>query len=267
MGTSTSHKAGGFTIIETVLFLAVSGALIVGMVAGAGASLNIQRYNDATQSFKSLLQKQYADLASVQNGRSNNWTCDSTANAVEGGDVYRGQSNCVVVGKYMRIDGSNISIYTVLAAQSGTLSPIGASDITSLRSNYVLNASKAEVNDITMDWGTEIAWAKDGSVTDGRSARTPRTIGMLFIRSPDSGLVYTFTTDTIPAKDAIAPKTFSDMLVAGNVVPGQAARTLCIQSSGLAASGDQAIYINAFASAASAVEVRSNSLAGVTSQC
>lgn len=266
MGTSTS-KASGFTIIETVLFLAVSGALIVGMVAGAGASLNIQRYHDATQSFKALLQKQYADLSSVQNGRTNNWTCDATATAVEGGDVFRGQSNCMVVGKYMRIAGSDISIYTVLAAQTGTLPPTGANDIASLRTNYTLNASQAEVDNSTMDWGTELAWAKDGSITDGRAVRTPRAVGILFIRSPDSGLVYTFTSDTVPAKDAILPAALTAMLAGGNVVPGQAARTLCIASSGLAVVSDQAIYINAYASAASAIEVRSNSLAGVTSQC
>ena len=48
------------------------------------------------------------------------------------------------------------------------------------------------------------------------------------------------------------------MIQAGQVVPGQAARTICLDSAGLTAIPNNALYIAPFASSASAIEVRSN---------
>lgn len=253
MGTRTSP---GFTIIETTLFLAVSSLLILLMIAGTGASLNTQRYRDAVQTFKSLVQQQYADLSSVQNGREANWTCDSTSTVIEDGsdDKIRGQSDCFMIGKYMRIEGSAISVYTVLASQ---IADTQSDDIASLVSDYSLNTSMAEVEEHTMEWSTQIAWATAGT-QDFKSPQTPRDIGMLFVRSPDSGLIYTFTSDSIPAKDSINQSTFTNLLVAGPTVPGQAGRTICIESGGLFVNGDMGLYITPYATSSSSIETRTN---------
>lgn len=247
----------GFTIIETTLFLAVTSLLILMMIAGTGSSLNNQRYRDAVESFKSLIQQQYADLSSVQNGRSANWTCDSSATVTQNGpnDLLRGQSDCFMIGKYMRIDGGDISIYPVLAAPNSSLNK--TNDIVAMASNYAMNASTTQVENYTMEWGTQIAWASAGS-QDYKLPTTPRQLGILFVRSPDSGLIYTFTSDTVPAKNGINQSTFTNLLVAGNTVPGQAARTVCVASGGLTVVGDRGVYIAPYAASNSAVEVRTN---------
>lgn len=254
MGTRSQD---GFTIIETTLFLAISGLLILLIVAGTGVSLNTQRYRDAVESFKSIVQAQYADLANVQNGRNGNWTCDATSTVVEGGsnDLLPGQSDCFMVGKYMRIDGSDLSIYTVLASKNS--SNVQPNDVESMAENYSMNASTAEVEERTMEWGTQISWATAGSL-DAKSPNTPRTIGILFIRSPDSGLVYTFSSDSIPDKDSIGQSTFTNLLVAGDIVPGQAARMMCVESGGLFVDGDMGLYMAAFATSSSSIETRTN---------
>ncbi len=249
------RRQEGFTIIETTLFLAASALLIVMMVAGTGATLNVQRYRDATESFKSLVQQQYADLSHVQNGRANNWTCNSSAAITENGsnDTLRGQSGCFLIGKYLRIEGGDIGVYSVVAAQkaSGVYN-----DVESLSKNYNLNVAEA-IENRTMEWGTQIAWAVGGPL-DTKVPRTPRALGVLFVRSPDSGLVYTFTSDTVPPKNGVTQAALTGMLQAGEVVPGQKERMVCIESSGLFVNGDMALYIAPYASAATSIETRTN---------
>jgi hypothetical protein len=155
----------------------------------------------------------------------------------------------------MRIDRGDISIYTVLASQKSTLTQ--PNDVLAMARNYAMNASTAEVENHTMEWGTQIAWTTAGS-QDFKSPNTPRTMGILFVRSPDSGLIYTFTSDTIPAKTGINQATFTNLLVAGTTVPGQGARTICVASDGLFVGGDRAVYLPAYAAGPSGVEVRTN---------
>ncbi|MES2631121.1 MAG: hypothetical protein V4611_04125 [Patescibacteria group bacterium] len=271
MGT---HRLAGFTIIETMLFLAISGLLIVALIAGTGASLNIQRYRDATESFKSVLQQQYADIISVQNDRDNTWSCGGTAipdsDAVTPQD--RGQSDCMLIGKYVRVDSNEISIYRIIGY--GSSSAGGADDIAALKSDYLLNVSgvdEPEVDESELEWGTKIAWpaiTETGAVHP--AAGTPRTLGVLVLRSPSSGQIYTFTSNDIPAKDAIGSLTFANMIVAGNAVPGQGAQLICIDSDGLYDGGDRAIYLSGYASGTSAVELRTNDYMqeqGILSRC
>lgn len=250
------RKQDGFTIIETTLFLAVTGLLILAMVGGVAGSLNIQRYRDSVESFKSVIQEQYSALSSVQNGRSGDWSCDATSTiSNEFGGEMRGQSDCLLVGKYMRIESGAISIYPVLAYEnnSGQID-----DIQSMRQDYVINASTTQVEERRLEWGAQIAWAKEG--LDDAAATTPRNLGILFIRSPSSGRVFTFTSNAIPAKDAFSSEVFRDMIIAGdaNEGEGQTERMICIESGSVFVGGNMGVYIGPYASSASAVEVRTN---------
>lgn len=251
-----------------MLFLAVTGLLVLGILIGTGTALNNQRYRDAVETFKNLMQEQYADLGSVQNGRDNTWSCNAAALPSPGGDTIRGQSDCLLVGKYMRIDGRDITIYPVLAYKTGSATPGSISDIDVLDSQYAYNVARTEVNEAQMEWGTQISWPRSGS--GARTPNYPRTLGLLFIRSPETGSIYTFSSDTVPDKTAINQATFTDLINAGATIPGQAARQICILSSGLFPTGDTGIYLTQFAAASSAVEVRSNNFIqsqGGTTRC
>lgn len=254
MGTRISS---GFTIIETMLFLAVTGLLLMGALIGVGNSLNAQRYQDAVETFKSVLQGQYAELGSVKNNRDNTWGCGNDARAVPEGGQIRGQSNCVIIGRYMTINGEDITVYPVLAYQRSSAE--GSNDVDDLRTRFTYNIDSSDITTMKMEWGTRVAWPVEGS--GSRPAGTPRSIAILFIRSPLSGLIYTFSSDSVPSSAAaIKSDTFTAMMQAGNTIPGQGNRTICVASDNLFVGGDRAIVIAYGASSATAIEVRPNSV-------
>ncbi len=66
------HKRG-FTLVEVVLFLAVTVALFVGIASGVQGSIFQQRYNDAVQNYAEFWRSIYSQVSNVQNentGRS-----------------------------------------------------------------------------------------------------------------------------------------------------------------------------------------------------
>lgn len=268
------RASAGFTIIESILFLGLTGVLIGGMMFATSMTLGTQRYTDATESFKALLQDQYANITSVQNARENNLACTSQASPVTGG-VLRGQSSCVIVGQYMMIDGGVISVYPVLAHEI-TGATATTDDIAAFRNNYRLNLAKQNVRELELEWDARIAWATAGNADDRRgSFPAQRAIALLFLRSPTSGQVYTFSSNVIPtagqlASTATAPSFLRNMIQPGAVVPGQGARTICLDSGGLTSVPRTSIFISAYASGQSAVEVRSNDMAsskGAAERC
>ena len=60
----------GFTIIEVILFLAITGALLAGLLAGSVSSIKRQRYNDSVNDFVEFLRRTYSEVVNVENERT-----------------------------------------------------------------------------------------------------------------------------------------------------------------------------------------------------
>lgn len=247
--------AAGFTIIETLLVLAVTGALVSGILLTVGASLNTQRYRDSVDSLKTTLQAQYSELGSVQNDRENNVSCNSAAQLSEDRAEVRGQSNCILLGKLVSIDRGEITFRTVLGVERAAASE--TNDITSLRNNYILSVSELGVDTKLLEWGTEIAWPTRVNGEDRGGASTPRQLSLLFIKSPDSGRFYTFSADT--AWESPTSANLRSMVQNVESVPE---KIICVDPQGLAPPEKLAIYIPGTAAVPSAIESRSNTLLG-----
>ena len=72
--TAASRK--GFTIIEVMLFLGLSGLILVSVIAGTYTSIAVQRYNDSVRSFAEFLRQTYAEVISPETlgaGASNDY--------------------------------------------------------------------------------------------------------------------------------------------------------------------------------------------------
>ena len=88
-------RQDGFTIIEVTLFLAVSGFFAISLLVGASTAVQRQQYRDSVQSFANYLRSQYSQVINVENDR-NFGKCP-----IGGGDTNRGQSECVILGRYI----------------------------------------------------------------------------------------------------------------------------------------------------------------------
>ena len=93
--------AVGFTIIETMLFLAIAGLIFAGIVASTNGAIRQQRYKDAVQSFADDLRDLYslAENTQVLDYGGGTAKCGNES-AYESG---RGRSNCSVYGIFATI--------------------------------------------------------------------------------------------------------------------------------------------------------------------
>lgn len=94
----------GFTVIEVILFLAITGLLFAVLMVGVGAGINQQRYLDSARAYRALIQDQYAAALSIDNQITNDWGCQT--NGVVDQNTprsNRGTSECVILGKIVQV--------------------------------------------------------------------------------------------------------------------------------------------------------------------
>lgn len=242
MGSKTQN---GFTIIETMLFLAVTGMLGTVILVGSGVAIGQQRYRDSVNSLKSYVQQQYSEVTNVINSRDKTWACDTNGNVVAADALDgepRGTSNCVLLGRYIQIDAtgtkltsSNVVGYKATGAATAT------SDLAELTTNYKLTASPIDQDTVDVSWGAQVVKPK---------TTTPMPLSMLIIRSPLSGTVMTFT-----AEGTQDPKTL--MTTPANMTQK---RDLCVNASVGSFVGERLeVQIGAYATNQGAVQIPTES--------
>jgi type II secretory pathway pseudopilin PulG len=216
MGTM---KRAGFTVIEVMLFLAVTGLLAASILVGSGIAINQQRYRDSVSSLQSYIQQQYSMVTSVANGRDQNWTCDSSGNVIAAPDVSAGQprgtTNCVILGRFITVDatGTNLTASNVVGYELPNTTT-QASDIAEIANNYKLGISPIDQDTQVVSWGAQVVKPK---------TTTPQPLSILIVRSPLSGSIVTFTQDgmqTNPGSMIVAALTNVQRDLCVNAVPG-----------------------------------------------
>lgn len=222
------HRREGFTIVEVVLFVAITGVIMSFMLIGVGTQLNQQRYRDASSSFIGYLQNQYSLVGSVSNYRDSTIECSSGVDGgeiiVDGGNtIGRGQSDCTVVGRMLHsIDNGSIVTSTRVVATRDIGSLISSSsddpDIDVLRdAHLVLDPS---VEEYKTQWGTRLV--------ESSSAYPPAEFSLLIVRMPTSGVIRTFVSDEAD----LSP---SDLVDGGGPLGADLVRDfkVCLESGGL----------------------------------
>lgn len=238
MGTTANN---GFTVIETMLFLGVAGALTVGILVGSGAAINQQRYRDSVNSLKSFIQQQYSETTNVVNGRDGSEAC-ANAVVVQPPDIVtpqsRGTSECIILGRYVAIDstGTRITASNVVGYRTPGATE-AASDILEVTTNYRLGTSTIGQESADVAWGATVVKQK---------TTQPMPLSMLILRSPLSGSIMTYTSEGA----------VTDLKTMITVANSSATRNLCVNTAGGSFVGSRmAVQISSFATNQGAIQI------------
>lgn len=166
----------GFTIIEVTLVLAISGLMAVGIMVGVSTAINRQQYRDSVQSFTAFLRSEYSKVVNVENNRQGT---DGTACSLLGApNANRGQSDCVIVGRYIQTTGpqennygKKYASYAVYAIKNGNNWRYARTDGTGVNKN--------DVTEYEMDWGAKTKFSN--------MANNKANIAILMYRDPENG--------------------------------------------------------------------------------
>ncbi len=234
-----AHRTRGFTIIETVLVLAVTGLVLSVVLVGIGSSLRAERYRDAVNQTLDFFQGQYNLSSNIYNDRSSTDTCTISGINPDSGGQGRGTSGCLILGRILRsTDGQNISIKQVIAR----IDPTSITDEAKKTNVQVLRDSALTDGGISSSY--QIAW---NATLLNPASHNPSAFTMMVVQSPVSGMISTFVDATS------GTPTIASLLTTAQPVPGT---VFCIDPSGIMNIGTQPTGIVIDANAANTSGVR-----------
>jgi type II secretory pathway pseudopilin PulG len=188
-------QQGGFTIIEVILFLAISALLLSIALIGTRGSIQAGRYTDSVRSTESNIEKQFSDVVNGVNPRASNLVCDTNGNVSEvgSGGTPPGKTDCVLMGKLLHFTNGQpqFIVRPVVGVEPSSL--VDTSEMTDFE--LIFNYSPHIVNVASTAENAPIPWqATVGGVkrSDGSAVNS-----VALLRSPRSGsiLTYAFSWD------------------------------------------------------------------------
>lgn len=197
------QKQSGFTIIELILFLAISALLLTMVMGGISTNVNSSRFLAATKDMQSYLQNQYNDVTAGVSQRAAGAEC-----AYDGANSAPGASdNCIVIGKLVKIEQDQILTYTVVAQTEPQASCNGQTRAAGSNSDaarifdycpYAIGEGAAGgIVEIHQNlWGVDAY--KRVYLQDGASGVVTTFDSIAVLRSPNTGNIYTFTINGGP---------------------------------------------------------------------
>ncbi len=198
----TNAKQRGFTIIEVMLFLAISGLLAALLMAGWATKVNTERYRDSVVTLQSFLQQQYNLVYNVENERSQELHCeDASVTEGVGAPTPRGQSDCVILGRLVSVrttlqDETKLTVQSIIGREpSNPVQPQSDDTLLDvLRDPYKVTVINTDMGlsdaELIVPWGATIYEGDDGK------ASFATDFDIAIVRSPIDGTVYTYVRKT-----------------------------------------------------------------------
>lgn len=194
-------KRDGFTIVEVMIFLAISGLMLTMAIIGSGNLARQARFSDTINSFHSSVQREYEEVVSGVNTRQNT---DLACGGATG--VNTGTDSCILIGKVLsfQIDGSIIDVRNVTGL--GTVENSGT--ILDQIKLAVPKLSTSGSKQFELTWGAkvQVASRETGTdVTDPKKSGSSRAVitNIGYLRGPNSSRIipYYFYSSSQAASD------------------------------------------------------------------
>jgi len=177
------------------MFLAISGALTIGLMGGIGASINSQRYKDAVNTHVSDFRDEYSSVTNVANDRAGEYSCTPSGGVVRSSgpltNMERGtHQSCAIVGRLLisNGDGSGFVSQPVFATREVRRETFTGGDLQALQAADLVvettEGDKMAINERNLQWQATYAQVD--------SSRVFTNFAVLIVRSPLSGSVRTF---------------------------------------------------------------------------
>ncbi|MEO5690621.1 MAG: prepilin-type N-terminal cleavage/methylation domain-containing protein [Candidatus Saccharimonadales bacterium] len=185
-------KRDGFTIIEVMIFLAISGLMLAMAMIGSGNLARQARFSDTVNGLHSTLQRQYEDVANGVNTRQ------IGSAGCSAGSPQPGSDDCLLLGKVISFvddGGTNITTRYI----TGTPVPVVDLMTDLIASNPRVRAEGQESIDLA--WGATFQVASRHTARSAANPADPikpgypsraRINNIAFIRSPNSSQIVTY---------------------------------------------------------------------------
>ena len=243
----------GFTVVEVILTVAITGLMAVGAMLSVRGVINNQRYNDSINSFRDFLRNQYNNVITTdivtRNVSVQNY-CGSTEQ--------RGRTECYVLGRLLKLEHDKVSVYGVISRGDPPEGVVpndedyfkwAAHNLRVVGEVNFIGDTVTKPNPIEeyrLDW--------DAKLKQPNGNNNPSKF-VLIVRSPVSGSVRTYAM-----KNESAPnRTGLDKVLEDLVALSQQTLTyesqFCVHPEGFAFTNRRAVVIKPNGSNASAVEI------------
>lgn len=225
----------GFTILEVILFLAISGLMFTGIIAGFGGIINNQRYDDSVSSLQDFIQNQFSIASNVRNSRPTDQVC--TATGISGGTTMpRGTSNCIVVGRIINAEPSDNGrrlIANTVYATADTYNDSSTEEVLLSSLGLIPSPNTDSLEQYDTRWQTEL-----------QVSGVPAQFSILILRLPTTGIIRTYILNTNPTVSSWSNYWTSSE---DNV-------EICVNSNGLTAIPTQGVRVLSGATGSSGVQ-------------
>lgn len=193
------QNINGFTVIEVMIFLAISGLLIMIAFIGAGTSISHNRFVDGMRQTQAHIQQQYSDVQNGLNARLTGGSLPSGCGVLGMDRV--GANKCLLLGKLIVFEAglSSIKNYPVIATNDVTSQEGVSSD------GEALELANLQVVDLPgqfdIPWGIELLRGcmnldnTASPTSDLVLAKCPTTTpfnSLLVVKSPLTGVVLSY---------------------------------------------------------------------------